>query len=386
MKKLLLITICALIITLNIPTFAAKKKEKETKPFSISQVFDIMEGLPSNNITCLALQGDIIWAGTDKGIACYNKVPEYWIVYTTNDGLLGNYISAIGIGKDEIWASTDKGISIYTERDGWRPFVEGLKSRDFCMSEIKAIEIEEDNEGLKGDNIWFGVTDGLWKFELETRSFKKILGVYPEKLLYVIGYVDIFIGDESEKEKLVGIETIKVIDKNIWIASIKGLIRVDDDKNWVYCRPISISPFKLLTNYFYVSHLSMDKDMNILLSTFGDLYQLKPRTLSPKMVMNGLRQISALECDENHIWVATKKCIQIPSTKFFELPKAKSGLDKLVQLDRQSFKILYKYDTNDGLPESSITSILSYGDKVWLGTKDDGIILFEKNIKREEAF
>lgn len=75
MKKLHWIVVYMLFIIT--PTFA---EEKGTKTFSISHILDNTNGLPSNNITYLVTQKDIIWVGTDKGIACYNKVPENSII------------------------------------------------------------------------------------------------------------------------------------------------------------------------------------------------------------------------------------------------------------------------------------------------------------------
>lgn len=57
----------------------------QTMPMYRWENFTTADGLPSNRVYSVAVDGDRIWAGTDNGLALYEK--GKWKVFTTADGL-----------------------------------------------------------------------------------------------------------------------------------------------------------------------------------------------------------------------------------------------------------------------------------------------------------
>lgn len=76
--------------------------------------FTTSQGLPDNNTLCLAVaSGNVIWAGTQNGVASYNGTT--WKTYETYAGLPDTYIKCIAVDKDNaIWVGTDFGISKFS--------------------------------------------------------------------------------------------------------------------------------------------------------------------------------------------------------------------------------------------------------------------------------
>ncbi|NBB76059.1 MAG: hypothetical protein GVY02_01660, partial [Bacteroidetes bacterium] len=65
--------------------------------------FTTADGLPSDKISTIRIDGDRVWIGTDKGLAIYEN--GEFTVLTTEDGLSHDYIMSIDISEltGEVW-------------------------------------------------------------------------------------------------------------------------------------------------------------------------------------------------------------------------------------------------------------------------------------------
>jgi ligand-binding sensor domain-containing protein len=90
------------------------------------------DGLASDNITCIAVNGDFVWFGTfDAGVSRYSKSKETFKTCTTKDGLSHNSISDIAIDGDFVWFGTELGLSRYdTQTDMWTIFTRNFDEED----------------------------------------------------------------------------------------------------------------------------------------------------------------------------------------------------------------------------------------------------------------
>ena len=64
------------------------------------------DGLASDEISCIAIDGDNVWFGSDLGVTLYNERTEVWAGYTTADGLASNKVTTIGVDGTEVWIGT----------------------------------------------------------------------------------------------------------------------------------------------------------------------------------------------------------------------------------------------------------------------------------------
>ena len=76
--------------------------------------FTTAEGLPDNRVYSVCVDGDRVWAGTDNGLALYEK--GKWRVFTPADGLAHRAVLYLAVDKTrhELWIATMGGISRYS--------------------------------------------------------------------------------------------------------------------------------------------------------------------------------------------------------------------------------------------------------------------------------
>lgn len=85
------------------------------KDGSVKQI-DHLNGLSSDNVVKVLVDGDKVWLATDKGLNCLLKNKNnVWQtkVYTTRDGLISNEIYDLHLFDHKIWLATDKGLSFF---------------------------------------------------------------------------------------------------------------------------------------------------------------------------------------------------------------------------------------------------------------------------------
>ena len=71
------------------------------------------DGLASDEISCIAIDDERVWFGTDRGATVYNEETEAWTSYTTEDGLASNKVTSIDVDGTEVWIGTyNAGVSL----------------------------------------------------------------------------------------------------------------------------------------------------------------------------------------------------------------------------------------------------------------------------------
>jgi len=106
--------------------------------------FTIKDGLPSNKVYCVKVDGDRVWAGTDAGLALYEG--GSWTTYTTEDGLAHRGVLGIDVSElsGDVWIATFSGLNRFS----------GGKFETF----------NQFNSGMPNDVIYQVVCDGkdIW--------------------------------------------------------------------------------------------------------------------------------------------------------------------------------------------------------------------------------
>ena len=84
------------------------------------------DGLASDVVTCIALNGEAIWFGSaDAGATRLDKITGDWRVFSTDDGLLHNRVEAIAFDGDQLWFGTERGLCRYDQKTGtWTSYAE----------------------------------------------------------------------------------------------------------------------------------------------------------------------------------------------------------------------------------------------------------------------
>jgi len=114
-------------------------------PFSIA-VNEAVKALVLDN-------SERIWVGTANGLWRYNKVE--WKSYSVKDGLPSNNITSLALSsRGDIAVGTDKGMAVLSATGNWKNYdtTSGLP-----LLQINAVQFDKSN------NIYVGTNDGLYK-------------------------------------------------------------------------------------------------------------------------------------------------------------------------------------------------------------------------------
>ena len=120
--------------------------------------FTTENGLPNNHVFAVLVDGDRIWAGTENGLAVYDK--HVWKVYTTAEGLAHRAVLSLALDKrtGDVWAGTMGGLSRISggHIDSYTQLTSGL-SNDV----IYGVAVE-------GENVWVATAAGGCRLNLHT--------------------------------------------------------------------------------------------------------------------------------------------------------------------------------------------------------------------------
>ena len=123
--------------------------------------FTTANGLPSNHVFAVLVDGDRIWAGTENGLAVYEN--HVWKVYTTADGLAHRAVISLALDKNtgDVWAGTMGGLSRISggHIDSFTQLNSGLSNNVVY------------NISIEGENVWIATAAGGCRLNLHTNQW-----------------------------------------------------------------------------------------------------------------------------------------------------------------------------------------------------------------------
>jgi len=297
------------------------------------------DGLASNVVKCVAVDGDEVWIGTDMGVSRFNKKKSSWTTYNTNTGLSSNLVKAILVDKNGIWFGTDAGVTLFDkERNTWTSYTtrEGL-----INDKVKALAATDSD-------VWVGTEGGLSAFSNRTHtltSYTTENGLFDNRIRAIV--VDggrllvatvgstLSVLDLGRKEWAF-YSPEELIYTNVAIAGEGGIIWVGTNGGGVRAYDGTSKRWRYYTS-----------------DGKGPAGLAKQEQLTGGLVNNFLQAAAA---DGRYIWFGTfdgVSCFDTTTNKW------------------QSFS------TEDGLIDNSVAAIAIDGNYVWFGT-DDGLSRLNK--------
>ncbi|TET47728.1 hypothetical protein E3J62_00585 [candidate division TA06 bacterium] len=126
--------------------------------------YDMEGGLPSDTVLSLGFEEDYAWVGTPDGVARFDKLTEEWDVYDTTNGLSSNMVNDIIVRTGRLWLCTDKGVSEYdTEYEVWRVHVDEAPALGGPIERVHA------SKGV----LWFFGERGVCRYDENTRFWSE---------------------------------------------------------------------------------------------------------------------------------------------------------------------------------------------------------------------
>jgi hypothetical protein len=121
----------------------------------------------AKKINAIALDGDWVWVGSEKGLSLLDKKTEGWkVFYSTQDGLSGNFVNSILNQSDSLWVGTNAGIShFHKAKQTWKTY---SQKEGLTEAEIKSLV-------KVGPKIWAGGIGGtLFEYDVVSDRWKRI--------------------------------------------------------------------------------------------------------------------------------------------------------------------------------------------------------------------
>ena len=109
--------------------------------------------LPTNDVTAIAVNGNIVYVGTKNGIAKYAN-GSWNTINTSNSQLVSNVINTLFYKNNILWVGTNNGVSKFNGTT-WTNYT--TANSQLCNNNVQTIE-----KTTNGD-IWFGTSNGLSK-------------------------------------------------------------------------------------------------------------------------------------------------------------------------------------------------------------------------------
>lgn len=133
------------------------------KTWSVEKIYNNTNGLPSNNIVSIFVDGNKIWAGTKySGLALWDN--NKWTVFSEHtSGLRNNAVHSISKTSKDYWFGTWAGafsISIgkdFGDYKNWHEYTDFMSR--LADRFVRVIETDKDNR------VWFGTDRGLSMFD-----------------------------------------------------------------------------------------------------------------------------------------------------------------------------------------------------------------------------
>jgi ligand-binding sensor domain-containing protein len=143
------------------------QKSPQWKPFNTNNG-------RAKKIVSMAVDGDWVWVGSEKGLSLLDKKTEGWrSFYSTQDGLSGNFVNTILVHSDFVWMGTNGGISrLNKAKKIWKNY---SQKEGLVETEIKSL-------AKVGQKIWAGGIGGmLFEYDSISDRWKKIEPTDPLK-------------------------------------------------------------------------------------------------------------------------------------------------------------------------------------------------------------
>ncbi len=335
------------------------------------QYFNFNQGnLPSDSVTSIAVNNNIIYVGTKNGIAKYSN-GVWTTINTSNSQLTSNIINTLFFKNNVLWVGTNNGVS---KLSGTTWITYKTSNSLLCNNNVQAIE-----QTTNGD-VWFGTSNGLSKlsgitfttydsinsglndyniitlcsdnnnklyigtinkgvFVFNNNSINSLISIYPELKNYLFDKTNIY-NIKSRVYKLA-----KDVQGSIFLISI-NMSQPSTSIYFIKIKSIDYKIYKIPSNIFPILYEAENNDTIWFVNTNCDI----PFTVT-----------------QNLYSLVLSKGEQRDDIKFLDINNFKANISSSGFLFNDPNILINNLAT---VPKDSSTSTLFSGS-LWLGAKDN---------------
>jgi ligand-binding sensor domain-containing protein len=299
---------------------------------SIINNFGVEEGYDLKNVNTLAIRGSMVWFGTDHGAMSYNQQTEIFETYSMEYGLISNQVLGLDIQPsgqygNVVWFCTPSGVTKhYALGNSWYSYTvqDGLGA-----NYVNCAAYDEKN-----NCIWFGTCKGLTELYFKQDSWRTIMTMN---------------GISSNNIKNIQFDH----SGRPWIIMDNGL-GFYENQAWI--------KFKMAQEKAEITSIGFTKDEVWIGSDIGIEVHAQPQ--APDYYTTHL---------ETYL-----KTNGLPSETINEL---EIGPDGTVWIGTDNGAACYQNEqwitlNLSGLNGNKVTSIAIDDDFIWIGTYDNGIMVY----------
>lgn len=203
-----------------------------------------LTGFGNDRITSIAVDGDIVWFGTQDGLTRFDRNRNNWRCLTVVDNLVNNFVHDVVIDRDNIWVATSGGVSRLNKAP-WGS--DSLRVRHVMYSSLGEIAVYDLEKQF--NLLWMATEYGIFVYDTEADSggfYKGMEGPSDQAIFAVSGYGDeLWFGTEAgvaafnTKTKTwltppakmyntdAGINRILADRDAVWVATNTGVLKYD---------------------------------------------------------------------------------------------------------------------------------------------------------------
>lgn len=310
--------------------------------------FTRANGLPSDEVTALAVDGDSIWIGTPKGLAVYNRAAGTWTVYTRqNSKLPDNDITALARDtRGRIWVGTAKHGAVRIGRLNWDIY---NTDNELPSNVVRCILAEPTGTGLDDDNVWIGTMRGLARYNADGWF------IYEAPAAFATLQRDGLLHDD--------VSCLAVDDAFLWVGCEKGVARFNDVnwKKWIPEGGFDLETMEFMGPDKYpikedeISAMSWDRTGNIYIAARRSQLAVTADGNSWRRIelSSGGDLMALLANPDGELWLGAGNTMETFAA--------------LRRFDPESEK-WQLMTTAEGLPSNRVNCLVADGRDVWIGT------------------
>ena len=141
------------------------RKAKRMRDSAVWNIYTVEDKLPDNDIRAIAVDGNLLWVGTWKGLFLADVSDGTWTPLAIGDlDLTEIKVNAITVSDTEVWIGTlDQGLIRYDKQTGSTTIF--TKSNGLPSNTLFSIELYQDE-------VWVGTYEGLGYYNKSTNAWE----------------------------------------------------------------------------------------------------------------------------------------------------------------------------------------------------------------------